>query len=162
MRPLLVIWSWTLLLTTFKRGRLRGCQRKNSVYHGLPWIFQWKITILSHKEISHLFGPIQFFLDIICKTWYSLGFSCGIRNPGKIFLRGPESWALKPGIELKESGILLRIGIQNPSSTDKDWNHVSGIQNPKLSWIPFHGAINLFVNPYFNTILWSTDISRHC
>ena len=25
------------------------------------------------------------------------------------------------GIKLKESGILLTIGIQNPSSTDKDW-----------------------------------------
>ena len=33
-----------------------------------------------------------------------------------------ESLALEFGIQLKESGIPLRIGIQNPSSTDKDWN----------------------------------------
>ena len=39
------------------------------------------------------------------------------------------------------------IGIQNPSSTDKDWNPVPGIrnpqrgiQNPRLSRIPLHGA----------------------
>ena len=44
-----------------------------------------------------------------------------------------------------ESGIPLTIGIQNPSSTDKDWNTVPGIwnpqrgiQNPSLSWIPLH------------------------
>ena len=33
-------------------------------------------------------------------------------------------------ILLVESGILLKIGIQNPSSTDKDWNPAPGIQNP--------------------------------
>ena len=39
------------------------------------------------------------------------------------------------------------IGIRNPSSTDKDWNPVRGIRNPRLgvynprlSWIPSHGA----------------------
>ena len=48
------------------------------------------------------------------------------------------------GIQLKESGIPLRIGIQNPSSSDKDWNPIPeirnarrGIQNPRLSWTPF-------------------------
>ena len=42
-----------------------------------------------------------------------------------------------------ESRIPLTIGIQNPSSTDKYWNPVPGIQNPqrgvqnpRLSWIP--------------------------
>jgi len=30
--------------------------------------------------------------------------------------------------------------IQNPSSTDKYWNAVPGIQNPRLFWIPLHGA----------------------
>ena len=54
----------------------------------------------------------------------------GIRIPesGKILL-------LESGIQLKESGILLRIGIQNPSSTDKDWNQVPG--NPEsTTWNP--------------------------
>ena len=59
----------------------------------------------------------------------------------------PESWVLECGILLKESGIPLTIGIQDPSSTDKYWNPVTGIrnprreiQNPRLSWIPLHGV----------------------
>ena len=36
------------------------------------------------------------------------------------------------GLQLKESGIPLAIGIQNPSSTEKYWNSVPGIQNPRL------------------------------
>ena len=32
----------------------------------------------------------------------------------------PESWALGSGIQLKESGIPITIGIQNSSPTDKD------------------------------------------
>ena len=63
-------------------------------------------------------------------------------------LWNPESWVLESGIQLKESGIPLTIGIQNPSATDKYWNPVPrirnpwrGIQNPGLSWIPLHGAI---------------------
>ena len=37
----------------------------------------------------------------------------------------------RPGIQFKESGILLRIEIQNPSLTDKNWNQVPGIRNPR-------------------------------
>ena len=57
-----------------------------------------------------------------------------------------------------ESGILgfgirkTALGIQNPSTTDKDWNQVPGfwnpwhrIQNPKLSWSPFQGARSVCV-----------------
>ena len=40
-------------------------------------------------------------------------FACGIWNP--------KLWTL----ELKESGILLKIGIQNPSSTDNERNPAS-------------------------------------
>ena len=79
-------------------------------------------------------------------------------NPGNLHL-----WNLESGnILLMESGIPgfgiwntaqgiwipLTIGIQNPSSTDKYQNPVPGIrnpqcgiQNPRLSWIPFLGAI---------------------
>ena len=32
----------------------------------------------------------------------------------------PESWVLESGVQLKESGLPLAIGIENPSSTDKD------------------------------------------
>ena len=53
----------------------------------------------------------------------------------------------KSGIQYLEPGILIKIWIQNPSSTDTDWNPVPGIrdplrgiQNPRLYWIPLHGA----------------------
>ena len=49
----------------------------------------------------------------------------GFRNPGNF---GP--WNPESGKQLKKSGIPLTIGIQNPSSTDEDWNPVPGIQNP--------------------------------
>ena len=58
-------------------------------------------------------------------------------------VRNPESWVLESRIQFKESEIPLTIGIQSPTSTDKDWNPVHGIrnplrgvQNPRLSWIP--------------------------
>ena len=54
---------------------------------------------------------------------------------------------VESGIQLKESGIRLTIGIRNPSTTDKDWNPVPGnrnprrgIQNSRMSWIPSHGV----------------------
>ena len=47
----------------------------------------------------------------------------------------------------------LTIEIQKPTSTDKDWNPVPGIrnprrgiQNPRLSWISLHGAKQTFVH----------------
>ena len=61
-------------------------------------------------------------------------------------IRIPESrkiLLIESGKQPKESGILLTIGIQNPSSTDKYGNPVPGIrnpqrgfQNPRLPWIP--------------------------
>ena len=47
-------------------------------------------------------------------------FACGIQNPGFFCLWNLESWALESIIQLQESGIPLRIGIQNPSSTGKE------------------------------------------
>ena len=65
----------------------------------------------------------------------------------KICLWNPDSWALESAIQLRESGNPLRIAVQNPSSTDKDWNPVPriwnprrGIQNPRLSLIDLHGT----------------------
>ena len=61
-------------------------------------------------------------------------------------MQNPYSWILESGIQLKESIIALAIGIQNPSSSDKDWN-------PESAW-----------NPESNTILdsltWS-DLNRY-
>ena len=74
----------------------------------------------------------------------------GIRDIEYILLVDPESWALKSGIQIKESGLSLTIGIQNPNSTDKDWNPVPGIwntrrgiQNPGQSSIPLLGVTKL-------------------
>jgi len=71
----------------------------------------------------------------------------GFWNPVNFFLWNLESWVLESGIQLKESGIPLTIGIQNPSSTDSNWNPAPGIrnpqrriQNPGLSWIPLKGV----------------------
>ena len=66
-------------------------------------------------------------------------FACGVWNP--------RLW--DPGRQLKKSGIHKRLDPESRvSSSDKDWNSVSGIrhprlriQNPRLSWIPLHGAI---------------------
>ena len=62
-------------------------------------------------------------------------------------IRNPSSTDKKSGIQYLEPGILIKIWIQNPSSTDTDWNPVPGIrdplrgiQNPRLYWIPLHGA----------------------
>ena len=50
---------------------------------------------------------------------------------GKFGLWNLESWASESRIHFKESGFPLMIGIQNPSSTEKDWNPVPGIRNPR-------------------------------
>ena len=63
-------------------------------------------------------------------------------------------------IQLKGSGISPTIGIQNLSSTDKDWNPLTGIrntrrviQNLRLSWIPL--LILMFnLSYWFQIILW--------
>ena len=54
-----------------------------------------------------------------------------IRNTGKFCLWNPESHALESGIQLGESGIPLTIAIQNPSSTDKEWDPESTARNPQ-------------------------------
>ena len=69
-------------------------------------------------------------------------FTCGIWNPGL--------W--DPGRQLKKSRIHKRLDPESRmSSSDKDWNSVSGIrnprrriQNPRLSQIPLYmGRSNL-------------------
>ena len=51
------------------------------------------------------------------------------RESGKfLFVKSAEFWFLESGIQLKESGIPLKIGIQHPSSTD--------IESESSSWNP--------------------------
>ena len=57
----------------------------------------------------------------------------GFRKPGKFCSWNQKSLALESGIQLKESGIPLTIGIRNPSSTDK-----TGVQYLKSGLI--HGV----------------------
>ena len=81
----------------------------------------------------------------------------GFRNPGIFCFWNPESGEnllMESGIlgfgirnTAQDSGITLTIEIQNPSSTDRDWNPVTahripllGIQNLRLSWISLRGA----------------------
>ena len=89
------------------------------------------------RLVSHFFNTWPHVRDTTIQDI----FACGIRNPGKFCKWNLEPWALESGIQLKESG------IQNPSSTDKDWNPVPsirnpgrGIQNPTLSWIRLYGV----------------------
>ena len=74
--------------------------------------------------------------------WFSNKNRKGIRiaESGKFLLVESGILGLESGIQLKESRIILTTGIQNPSSTDKDWNPVGGIHNPRLSWILLQGT----------------------
>ena len=63
-------------------------------------------------------------------------FACGIRNPKFLLVESTiRSFQLESGIQLKESGIPLKIRIQNPSSP-VPWirNPRRGILNTRLSW----------------------------
>ena len=56
----------------------------------------------------------------------------GLWNPEKFCAWNPKSeknLLVESAIQLKESGIPLAIGIQNPSSTDKECNPVPAIRN---------------------------------
>ena len=84
-----------------------------------------------------------------------------VRESGKFLLlsknfgflkRNPKSWALKSGIQFKESGISLTIGIQNSSSRwqrleSSTWNPESGIQDclgfPYMERVEFTCQSNL-------------------
>ena len=61
--------------------------------------------------------------------WINLDLIKGIRildvKSGKIL-------HVESGIQLKESRIPLMIGIQNPNSTDKDWNPVANNNNANI------------------------------
>ena len=86
-------------------------------------------TVRGGKIDFHLRGKEKTFIDLpkIPPSPFTLLMvhplyrpSNGIRNLGKICMWNPESWALESGVQLKESGIPLATGIENPSSTDKD------------------------------------------
>ena len=72
-----------------------------------------------------------------------LHLKLGIPESGKFCLWNPQSGIFL----LMEYGIQVTFGIRTQSSTDKDWNSVPGIrnprhriQNPRLSCIHLHRA----------------------
>ena len=67
-------------------------------------------------------------------------FARRIRNPEKLYFWNLESWVLESGIQLKESGIPLTIGIKDLSSGIRIRNPRRGIQNRGLPWIRSHGV----------------------
>ena len=101
---------------------------------------------LLFKGVSIAKIQLNFHLfHLFCQLFIALGKGILVPESRKIFL-------VESGIQLKESGIPLKIGIQNPSSTDKDWNPVPGIwnsrprnQNPRLSSVPLHKTIISFL-----------------
>ena len=73
-------------------------------------------------------------------------WECWFWNPGHFCLWNPESWkfvswnrefwALQSGIQLKESGIPLKIAIRNPSSTDKE-SGIHGVESRIQDFLTF-------------------------
>ena len=92
----------------------------------------------------------------------------GIRNAGKFCLWNPESWTLESVIPLKESGILLTIGIGQPRSTDKEsgfWCLESGIHSVESRiqdclGLPYIVRYFFFVLFCFFTILYIIFINK--
>ena len=86
--------------------------------------------------LCHHFSDVKCIHANFSFIKYELAPCKGVRipesgNSGIFCLWNAESWVLESGTQLKESGVLLTIGIQNPSSTDKYWNPVPVIQNPQ-------------------------------
>ena len=78
-----------------------------------------------------------------------------LRNPEsriqKCFLVNLESWlSVESGIQIKESGIPLTIGIRNPSSTDK---------NPESTpWSQESVAWNRQSKTVLDSLIWQSDL----
>ena len=76
-------------------------------------------------------GPRQwtYLFDQVRESRFRNPWNVCFWNPvlGNFIRWNLESWVLESIIQLKESGVVLTIGIWNPSSIDKE----SGIQNPE-------------------------------
>ena len=59
---------------------------------------------------------------------------------------------MESGIQLKESAVLLKIVMQNPRSTDKDWNPVP--ENPEsTAWNPESKTV-------LNSLTWGKNYTE--
>ena len=124
-------WTWLKISgnPVFKTpGRHKWMKFINISYEG-QFVLSVSLTVFDpqlHQILPHVGNPNSGIWQI---------FAWGIRNPRKFCRLNPKYWTL-------ESRIPIKIRIQNPSSTEKDWNPVpgignprGGIQNPRLSWI---------------------------
>ena len=108
--------------------------------NGFGEILKWKL----HKLLKLICSSFNYWIKFVYTTTASMspqvresefpypGHFC-LWNPKsrKFCLWNPRSWVVESGIQFKESVLPLTIGIQNSSSTDKNWNPVPGIQNPQ-------------------------------
>ena len=106
-----------------------------------------RVSFRTHAELSFL-----------SNCWNKTVFSphvreFGFQNPGKFCLWNPESWTLESGIQLKESGIPINTGIQNPSSRDKDWNPVPEIRK-STAWNQESKTVFDSLTPYTRRVFW--------
>ena len=102
--------------------------------------------------------------------WANPGhFACSIWNLINFRLWSLESWSLESGIQLKESGIPLTIGMRNPSSTEKEpgsstWNLESTAWNPECAiWEETVPGVNLFylflfLQVYYCYTVWKQQL----
>jgi len=111
---------------------LSPCPKKHSFF---IYNHTGKLNLLYNEislwKISLLFRFLPLPTSIPCKeirisdsNKFLLEHCWENRNPGKFCLWNPQSWALASGIQPKVFGIplIITIGIQNSSSTDKNWN----------------------------------------
>ena len=63
---------------------------------------------------------------------------------------------MESGIQLKESGIPLTIGIQNPSFADKDWTVVDALFN---TWAKNKGCLKKQKFGFTNCIMWKISFT---
>ena len=108
-------------------------------------------AIFHVRDIRRNGSPKFIRLCIETSSCWCLDRGTKMMNQESLFWN-QEFWALESEIQLdKESGIRLTIGIRNPSSTDKDRNHLLRIRNPqrrvqhqRLSLISLHEVSQLF------------------
>ena len=104
------------------------------------------------KEV--VFFCLFFFVFFVCFFFAFLGNGFvtlfkKFGNQGKFCLWNPGSRALESGIQLKEFGIPLTIGIKNPSSTDQK------IRNPE-----YKAVLDSLTWGEFCLTFWESYLSR--
>ena len=106
-------------------------------------VMSWQLTNRTMSDISR-HSRHSICLAPVRESRFRIPWNFCLWNPvpGEVLLE-------EPRIQLKESGILLRIRIRNPRCR---------IQNPRLSWISLHGAIcQSFFSPR-EFIIWFKSI----